>query len=111
MMEESDDVQATSMAYGERMCMEQAIAAARGCSDAHTRDVLMKYNLLMGLDCVRKELPWYMVNGLISKKQAGEITSLIHDLCRETCKYSLRLVEAFGIPNNQWPPMSMDWIE
>merc|ERR1719499_1817129 len=99
------------MAYGQRICMEQTISNINSCEDLQLKDVLLKFGLLYGLECIKEDLSWYILNKVLSLDQARRVQKLWSALCHDTCKYSLAVCSSFGIPLSQMSPMAMDWEE
>jgi len=109
MYEESDLVQASAMSYGQRLCLEQSIETVGKIKDRDLKEVMELFVMLYGLDCIRKELSWYLTNKVLTIAQGKELESRIHDLNRKCCKYSLSVTESFGIPEKMFGPMAMNW--
>jgi acyl-CoA oxidase len=115
MLEESDAVQACARALGERVCLQQFIAAVhdfRSRYSSHlTAEVLDSLLRLYALSRVEADMGSFLVSGLLNVKQAAELVAESRRLCRELSTSALSLVHAFGIPAHlNTAPIVHDWI-
>ncbi len=114
MKRESDLVQATSEAFGEVFVLEQARATvANKLASAKAKEVASQVAALYALDCVRRELAWFLCEGLLGRDQAGEVQARIEDLCRDLVPSVPSLLNAFEIPALlvDTTPIAGDWVK
>ena len=66
----SDNIQNLAEAFGERICLESALRRVSEAKNPKLKDVLQKIIRLHCLAYLKKNLGYYMTNGLISQKAA-----------------------------------------
>jgi len=109
MGEESDLVQASALAYGERICLEQFMAVLRA-PETPGKALLEQVCQLYALSALESDLSQCLTEGLLSVQQGRAVSELCRDLCRRLSDHAVLLVEAFGIPS--WlvnAPIALDW--
>uniref|UniRef100_A0A7S2Z2G9 Acyl-coenzyme A oxidase n=3 Tax=Eukaryota TaxID=2759 RepID=A0A7S2Z2G9_9CHLO len=114
MKRESDLVQATSEAYGEVFVLEQALATLAGkLASAQAKEVVSKIAALYALDCIRRDLAWYLCEGLVGRDQAADVQERVEGLCRDLVPSIPSLLNAFEIPALlvDTTPIAGDWVK
>ena len=110
MHRESDAVQAAAAAFGERMVFDafaQAVAKAPSPSlQAALRPLLVLY----GVDCVERELSWYLTEGVLAMPIAKGVAPTARALCAQVGSDMAFYTQAFGIPEHLvCAPIAGDW--
>lgn len=96
-------------AYGERLVFDQLVEKlqTKGVENILS-DVLNLYTV----DCIERDLGWFMRSGLVNKKQANAIVEFSTECCSVIARQSLALVEAFGVPEQCIvAPIAGDWVK
>jgi acyl-CoA oxidase len=111
MTQQSDLVQRTALAFGQRSAFERALIAVKEQKSANLKDALTKVTLLTGLAWVEKDLGWFVAKGLVTAGQAETVFAQRSKLCKEVAGFAMHIVEAFGIPEAVYhAPIALDWI-
>ena len=106
MMEESDLIQATSKAYGERICLEQMYAA----KDSEARDVVKKLTSLFGYSLVCQDLVFYGRKGILSSSQTQQILDFYNQKIKAFMPFVEGTVKALGVEEHMiFAPIAKDW--
>ena len=110
MFEESDLVQAAAQAYGERMVLEQTLAAIEKVDDS-LQPVLKPLASLFAISCIEDDLGWIVSEGLLSPAKGVKVGEIARKLCKDIAPNALALTEAFGIPEHMlFSPIAGDWV-
>lgn len=89
MTEVMDQVQATALAYAERIMLEGAISdLEKRCSNPGAKTMLSRAITLHCLSIVRKDLGWYLREGVISAKAASEIEPLYQQSIQDNLQHT-----------------------
>lgn len=110
MKEESDRIQHTARAYGERVVLEQFISTISGVQPT-AKPILTKLCQLYSLWTIEQDLSFYLVHGLIPVSVAIKISGLVKQLVKELGPHSVALVNAFGAGFASTIPISSDWVK
>lgn len=115
MMEESMLIQDCAMAYVERMVLTQFLKAIER-ADASLRPTLIKLCKLFAMQCIQRDIGWYLCHDIISKDHGLQIDQLISTLCADSEEGLgndvLSLIDAFGIPDYVMAaPIALDWVK
>lgn len=109
MKQESDLVQATSAAYGERVTLDQFVAVVErnaGGVGAKLRPLAELY----GLTVIERDLAWFLSEGVLSPAQGRAVLAATRALCNEMAPHVMTLIEGFGIPEHLVAaPIAGDW--
>jgi acyl-CoA oxidase len=109
MSQESDLVQATARAYGERIVMEQFVKVVSE-AESGNKKILHDLCVLYGARVVERDLPWFMINKHVPLDD--KVADKVRELCALLAKDAISLVDAFAIPETVvCSPISSDWIE
>ena len=110
MMEESDLVQHTAHAYGERVVNDAMLQAIKS-ADPDIQGVLESLRSLYCLSRFETWMGWYLSEGLMSPSQAQAITKRSRELCAELGSQAIELVNGFGVPEHVLrSPIARDWV-
>ncbi|MCL4124637.1 UNVERIFIED_CONTAM: hypothetical protein GTU68_029984 [Idotea baltica] len=110
MMEESDLVQASAKAYGERIVSDQFREVLKTC-DAGLSPVLSDLYHLFLLDIIEQNSGAFITRGLITPQIALQAEEESRRLCRELSPHALSLVDSFGITDAMLSaPIALDWV-
>lgn len=109
MVEEANTVQALAKAYGERFILESFMDVL---SDKDFKDpVVQKLADLFALQCIKDDLGFFLIEGMLSRTQARELDEEISKLCADLCPFISYLLEAFGIPEHLiHAPIARDYV-
>ena len=111
MTKQSDLVQRTALAFGQRLALERNAVSIPKVGNANARDILEKYVFLAGITWIEKDLGWFLSNKILSIEQGKEVTVIAQRLCAEVTQYCLETCEAFGIPDEALhAPIALDWV-
>ena len=101
MLQQSDLVQATALAFGEQVVLE-AFNAAVARAEEGLKPVLRDLRSLYVLSNVEKDMGWLLREGMISPVQADQVVEEATALCARLGQPEtvMALVEAFGIPEH-----------
>lgn len=107
-----DHVQGLARAYVERVCLEQmAIAIDKAGQGIAT--TLEQVAILFCLDAIESDIGFFLSNRIIPPENANNFYFALRQLCSNKegglASISLRLVEAFAIPDHLLPPCARDW--
>jgi len=107
MLENQDIVQKAAEAFSTRILYEQCLKNIR--EQPELAQTLRRTTHLYGIDQIRKDLGFFLTNKLLTLKQGKQIDTVFNRLCAELSPHSLSIAECFGIPNNQFGPIGMNW--
>jgi len=111
MLQQSDLVQATALAFGEQVVLE-AFNAAIARAEEGLKPVLRDVRSLYVLSNVEKDMGYLLREGMISPAQADQVIVEATGLCAKLGQPEtvMALVDAFGIPEHlQHSPIARDW--
>ncbi|KAJ1675669.1 hypothetical protein EV182_000819 [Spiromyces aspiralis] len=109
MFEESDLIQATSRSFGEFVCMQQFYAQLNDMNGEFRRVMETVYQVF-GLSLLEDNLAYLLEDGHIKPQVAKQIGNHSRQLIAEVAKYSLKVVEGFGVPDAMLTaPIAGDW--
>merc|ERR1712087_984609 len=109
MLEESDTIQGTARAYGERMVVEKSIERVAQIQDAELKTVMTNITELFATSLVVRDAAWFMSNNLISTSEYKKMHARHNELCAAVAPYALSLTDGFGVPENQFGPIAKNW--
>merc|ERR1739844_276564 len=96
MLQQSDYVQASALAFGERVVLD-SFNAAISRADPSLQPVLKDLRTLYVASNIEKDLGYLLKEGLISPAQADQV---------------MALTDSFGIPEHmQHSPIAKDWVK
>jgi len=113
MLQQSDFVQASALAFGERVVLE-SFNAAINRAEASLQPVLKDLRSLYVASNIEKDMGYLLKEGLITPDQADQVIDLSTSLCAKLGEPELvlALTESFGIPEHmQHSPIAKDWIK
>jgi acyl-CoA oxidase len=96
MTEESERVQATAWAYGDRLCAEQSLSALTQRPDL--KALLEPPVTLVLLDIVKNGLSWFLIRGIISRAAAQGVEEAWTLAVKRFGVVIREVVEGFGVP-------------
>lgn len=112
MKEESDLIQGTAKAYGERICLESILAATAAEKDEGVKAALGKVTHLFAHTLVTENLAWFMSQGLVSVASGHVMPELQRALVKDLLPYAMDLVQALGVkPWMVYAPIAKDWAK
>lgn len=110
MLEESDMIQATSKAYGERICLEKMLEAKE--SDVGVQNIIKRLTALFAYHLVVQDLVFYTRKGLLSGAQTQSTLDTFSVLIKEYAPFVPDTVKSLGIEEHMiYAPIAKDWKE
>lgn len=111
MYEESDLIQALSVAHGEHIVLQQCIAQLSKV-DSSLVPVLTRCFKLWAATSIDNSASFFLSRGIIKTTGWNNHTKFLADLTREVAADSEKIVASFGIPDNLLQvPIVHDWVE
>jgi len=111
MLKCSDLVQLAARSFGERLVNDRVLVAIN-TADPTLKEILSELHTLYVVSVVKRNLAWYLTNGILTIEQGKEIEDLSDELCRNIAPKSLDLCEAFGLTDSMISaPIALDWIK
>merc|ERR1719263_2268842 len=98
MKKESDLVQATSEAFGEDFVYQETLKTLSRLSNHTSQQVIGQISALYALECISKNLSWYMIEGIIDAQSAGFVQKHIEAICVKLVTHIPALLNAFELP-------------
>ena len=112
MMRESDLVQSTSESFGEHFVMQQALGASDAMGQVAAKEVARELASLYALQCVKDNLAWYLLQGILDSDAATQVQEDLERCIRSLVLQIPALLSAFEIPENQIrTPIAENWVE
>lgn len=112
MKQQSDLVQATAQAFGERDVLDACLKALADVRDTEARAVLERLVQLYATCCVEAELGWYLSQELMSPRTGAGIPDWVRQQCADLSPHAASLVDGFGIPPHLLAaPIAADWAK
>ncbi|KAK9700578.1 hypothetical protein K7432_012129 [Basidiobolus ranarum] len=109
MLQESDLIQATSRAYGERICVDQFMQVINKAKGS-LKNILTDIAFVFFLDLIESNLGWFMINQVLQPSQGERIVQLNIEKIANLAPQALNIVEAFDIPQELlFAPIALDW--
>jgi acyl-CoA oxidase len=110
MLNESDNIQALALAYGENLAMQQFAKTIDTCEPV-LKPRLNDMFKLYALDRIMNNGVFFLQNGVINADQSAACTKEIQRLCKELGDVALDLTKGFGIPDHMHhAPIANDWV-
>lgn len=111
MLQESDLVQASARAYGERLVSER-FAESIKTADGSLKPVLSSLYHLYLLTIIESNLGWFLLHGGLSSSEGAKVNDAAAELCRQIGPSSLDLCDAFSITDTMLSaPIAQDWVD
>ncbi|KAJ3370566.1 hypothetical protein HDU91_006107, partial [Kappamyces sp. JEL0680] len=108
MKEESDLIQATAKAYGERVCLEQTMLVAD--KDPGVQTVLQKITVLFAYGLVASDLVFYARKAILDGSQVQRVLDIHAALIKEFVPFVGDTVRALGLKEHMiFAPIAKDW--
>ena len=89
-----------SMAYAERLVLEQFGEALNSVDDNNLKAVLKKLYELFALHTIEQNKGWYLESGYMEGNKTKAIRRLVDRLCKDVRMEAGPLVQAFAIPDS-----------
>ena len=94
----SDNIQNLAEAYGERICLESALKRVTQAQNPKLKNVLEKIIRLHCITYLKKNLGYYLGNGLISQKAGNGIDADFQQAVRDILPHVNEILESFNYP-------------
>lgn len=100
------------MAYAERIHLEAAVEAYEGAKDGNAKKMLHDAIRLHCLKIVKKDLGWYLTNGIISHEAAKAIDGDFDETVRIVATHANDWIAAFNLPqfDHLHAPINRDYV-
>lgn len=109
MYRESDTVQATTQAFGERMVLDAGLQSLSQVSPS-LRVLLEPILQLYALSRLEADLSWFICNDVVSKEVAATVATRVRELCASLAPHWKTIIGGFGIPEHLVAaPIAGDW--
>lgn len=107
--EESESIQRVARAFGERLCVDEALVQI-GRAQGATKVVLERILRLHALSLVERELGWMVAQGLVPPAAAEKVEGAVNAAVADIAPDAIALVDAFAIPEDMlYAPIAIDW--
>jgi len=83
MRETSDVMQNLAMTYGERNTLEYCISQLKSLKSEANKKIMEKVFLLFAAEVINRDLSFYMLDGVVSKEAASQLTTERHKLIKD----------------------------
>jgi len=100
MRETSDTMQNLALAYGERQCLDYCIEQLKGIKSNANKAVLTKIFRLFGIEIMRRDLSFYMINGAINTAAARSLETSRTSLIKSLAEQALDILDCLNIPKH-----------
>ena len=94
-----DHLVTLAMAHIERKILESFQKAVRECPSQSVREALNKQCTLFALNCIHKDVGWFLESGYLESAKSKAIRNEVLSLCAEIRPDACALVDAFNFPN------------
>lgn len=112
MRETSDNMQNLANIYGERHCLEYCIAQLDKLESAENKRLLTLVFRLYASDVVYRDMSFYMIEGVLSKEAAKNLTETRLKLIKEVAAHCNDLLDCMSIPKHAlYAPISNDYVK
>jgi len=117
MKRQSDLVQGTAFAYGEREVMDAASAAMEAPTplgrppSEELKVVLQLCARLYAARCIEQDIGWFVGEGVLPPQAGREVPELVRSLVLALGPYAAAIVDGFAVPDHLLAaPIAGDWI-
>jgi len=107
MLRYQDLVQAAAEAYAARMIFDANLQGIE--KNPNLAKILTRVTHLYGIFHIHKDLGYFVSNKILTLKQGKQLGQVFNQLCRDFAPHSLAICDSFGIPENQFGPIGLDW--
>ncbi|KAJ3085618.1 hypothetical protein HK102_013990 [Quaeritorhiza haematococci] len=110
MKQESDLIQGTAKAYGERVCLDAFVNVIQRETDAGVKAVLSKIGRLFALQILNADLALLITEGLLTPAQGKTLTVSHRDAVQDLVPDVMTVIDALGL--KKWmvfAPIANDW--
>lgn len=97
MRETSDTMQDLAWTYGERHAMEQSVLSLTKMKNEANRQIMTKVYRVFGIECIRRDLGWYLTQGVVSKQAVQAITPVKNQLIKDMAASVTELLDCLSI--------------
>ncbi len=104
----NDEIQSSALSLGSRIALQQSMIVLasmgqkyrNGEQDTATQNLLRDTLILYALRRIEIDLPWFLINEVLTLEQGKAVTIRVRTLCASIAPLSLALVQGFGIPES-----------
>lgn len=100
MRETSDTMQDLAMVYGERQTLEYCIERLAGMKSAANKEVMTKVFRLFGLEVIKRDMSFYMMQGLISQNAVASFNTARITIIKDIAAKTDDLLDCLNIPKH-----------
>jgi acyl-CoA oxidase len=110
-LEESDLIQHSAKAFGERLITDQFSSVLNTC-DEDLKPILQQVFNLFVINVIERDLAWFVTAGLLNPNQVAQVGGRSRELCAELAPQALSLCESFAITDTMLSaPIALDWVQ
>jgi len=110
MRETSENIQDLALAYGERNAIEACMLTLNKIKNAENQKVFTALIRLFAVDCIRRDLGFYMTEKAISRQAAEGTTATLHNLNNFVAANIDSLLVGLNVPAHAlYVPIAGDW--
>jgi len=112
MRETSDNMQELAQTYGERTCMEYCIQTLGKMKNQENQRLMTKIFRLFAIECLRRDLAWYLIQGVISKQALSALTPTRHQLISDIALKASDILDCLSIAKDAlYVPIAADYMK
>ena len=110
MREVSDSIQDLALAYGERNTIQACVRTLGLIKNVENRKVFSAVIRLFAVECIRRDLGFYMVEKAVSRDAADNTTDTLHGLNNLLASNINPPLESLNVPDHAlYTPIAADW--
>lgn len=111
MLRTSDEIQDLALAYGERRILDSCIEFLAGVEKAHDRAVLEKVFRVFAVDCVKRDIGFYVAQGVVKPQAGANLILAQNSLIKDMAANVDDLVKLLGVPDDVlYAPIAGDYV-
>ena len=113
MRETSDTMQDLAWTYGERHAMEQAILSLTKMKNAENKEIMTKVYKVFGIECIRRDLGWYLTQGVVSQEAVHAMAPVRNQLIKDMAVRVMDLLDCLSVDKEtlgHTVPIASDYV-
>ena len=112
MRETSDIMQELAWAYGERQTMEACLRSLWEMKNAENKRIMTTIYKVYGIECIRRDLSWYLIQGVISKAALAKLSPTRNTLIKEIAGKVTDIMDCLNIAKESlYAPIASDYVK
>ena len=98
------------MAYGERNTLEQCLLFLQKLKNTENLKMMTNVFRLFAVDCVRRDLGFYLVSSVVSREAASAVTQTQHKLIKDIANNVDGVIDSLNVPlESLHVPIAIDY--